>query len=220
MKLPVSATVIALIIAGAAEAKVIKVTAGTDAQERLQSALIDAKPGDTVMIGPGRFELTDGLSLDVKNVTIKGSGQDKTILDFHGQMAAGEGLMISSNGVTVRDLTVVDAKGDAVKAKGVDQISFIDMKVDWSGPPKASNGAYGVYPVSSTNVLIDGVTVRGASDAGIYVGQSKNIIVKNSKAEFNVAGIEIENSMNADVHDNLSTHNAGGILIFDLPNLP
>jgi len=26
--------------------------------------------------------------------------------------------------------------------------------------------------------------------------------------------------MNADVHDNLSTHNAGGILIFDLPNLP
>ena len=62
--------------------------------------------------------------------------------------------------------------------------------------------------------------MRGASDAGIYVGQSKNIVVKRSKAEFNVAGIEIENSMNADVHDNLSTHNAGGILIFDLPNLP
>ena len=74
--------------------------------------------------------------------------------------------------------------------------------------------------LASTNVLIDGVVVKGASDAGIYVGQSKNIIVRNSEAQFNVAGIEIENSMNADVHDNLATHNAGGILVFDLPNLP
>ena len=89
-----------------------------------------------------------------------------------------------------------------------------------TGGPKETNGAYGVYPVASTNVLIDHVTVRGASDAGIYVGQSKNIIVRNSRAEFNVAGIEIENSMNADVSNNVSTHNAGGILVFDLPGLP
>ena len=220
MKLLPAAVMIASLGASAAQAATHSVAAGADAQERLQSALIDAKPGDTVLIGAGRFALTDGLSLDVKNVTIMGAGQDKTILDFKGQMGAGEGLMITSNGVTVRDLTVVDAKGDAVKAKGVDQISFIDMKVDWSGPPKSTNGSYGVYPVSSTNVLIDGVTVRGASDAGIYVGQSKNIVVMRSRAEFNVAGIEIENSMNADVHDNVSTHNAGGILVFDLPNLP
>ena len=38
----------------------------------------------------------------------------------------------------------------------------------------------------------------GASDAGIY-GQSKNIIVRNSVAQYNVAGIEIENSYYADV---------------------
>ncbi len=213
-------TLALLATAGVAHAATIKVAPGGDAQEKLQMALIDAKPGDTVQLAAGRYVLTDGLSLDVANVTLKGAGQGKTILDFKGQMAAGEGLMITSNGVTVRELTFENAKGDAVKAKGVDQISFIDMAVDWSGPPKETNGAYGVYPVSSTNVLIDRVRVRGASDAGIYVGQSKNIVVKNSTAEFNVAGIEIENSMNADVHDNVATHNAGGILIFDLPNLP
>ena len=54
----------------------------------------------------------------------------------------------------------------------------------------------------------------------IYVGQSENIIVRNSRAEYNVAGIEIENSNNADVYNNLTTHNTGGILIFDLPYLP
>ena len=83
-----------------------------------------------------------------------------------------------------------------------------------------SNGAYGVYPVESTDVLVDDVTVRGASDAGIYVGQSSNIIVRNSLTEYNVAGIEIENSTHADVHDNITRHNAGGILVFDLPDLP
>ena len=214
-----SAAALAL-LAGAAHAAVISVAAGPGAQERLQTALIDAKPGDTVQLGAGRFPLTDGLSLDVADVTVRGAGQGRTVLDFKGQMSAGEGLMITSNGVTVRDLTVENAHGDAVKAKGVDRISFVHMSVDWPGDPRDTNGAYGVYPVSSTNVLVDGVTVRGASDAGIYIGQSKNIVVKNSTAQFNVAGIEIENSMNADVHDNLATHNAGGILVFDLPNLP
>src|SRR5690606_1045718 len=64
------------------------------------------------------------------------------------------------------------------------------------------------------------VTVRGASDAGIYVGQSQDIIVRNSLAGYNVGGIEIENSFRADVYGNRAQHNTVGILIFDLPNLP
>jgi parallel beta-helix repeat protein len=210
----------AALLAGGASAKTLTVTPGGDAQEKVQTALLDAKPGDTVMIAAGRYDLTDGLSLDVPGVTIKGAGPDRTVLSFKGQKGSGEGLLISSNKVTVRDLGVEDARGDGIKAKGVDQISFVNVRVEWTGGPKATNGAYGVYPVSSTNVLIDRVTVKGASDAGIYVGQSKNIVLKNSTAMFNVAGIEIENSMNADVSGNLSTHNAGGILVFDLPGLP
>ena len=45
----------------------------------------------------------------------------------------------------------------------------------------------------SVAVLVDGVVAIGASDAGIYVGQSRNVVVKNSRAEYNVAGIEIGN---------------------------
>jgi parallel beta-helix repeat protein len=210
----------AALLAGQAEAKVLTVTPGGDAQEKLQTALLDARPGDTVAIAAGRYELTDGLSLDVAGVTVKGAGPAATILSFKGQKSSGEGFLITSNRVTIRDLGVEDSKGDGIKSKGVDQISFVNLRVEWTGGPKETNGAYGVYPVASTNVLIDKVTVSGASDAGIYVGQSKNIIVKNSAAQFNVAGIEIENSIDADVFDNLATHNAGGILVFDLPNLP
>ncbi len=216
----IAASAASALLAGQAQSKVLTVMPGGDVQEKLQSALLDAKPGDTVSIAAGRYELTDGLSLDVAGVTVKGAGPAATILSFKGQKSSGEGVLITSNKVTVRDLGVEDTKGDGIKSKGVDQITFKNLRIEWTGGPKQTNGAYGVYPVSSTNVLIDHVTVNGASDAGIYVGQSKNIVVQNSTAEFNVAGIEIENSMNADVHDNLATHNAGGILIFDLPNLP
>ncbi|HEU4968397.1 parallel beta-helix domain-containing protein [Sphingomonas sp.] len=201
-------------------AKTVTVAPGPDAQERLQAALIEAAPGDTVQIAAGRFALTDGLSLDVDKVTVKGAGPDATVLSFKNQQGAGEGLLVTSDDVVLRDFGVEDTKGDGIKSKGADRIVYHNVRVEWTGGPKETNGAYGVYPVSSTDVLVDHVTVRGASDAGIYVGQSKNIVVRNSTAEFNVAGIEIENSYNADVYGNTARKNAGGILVFDLPNLP
>lgn len=193
---------------------------GPDANEQLIEALILAEPGDTVTIAAGRYDLVDGLSLDVDEVTVRGEGADRTVLSFKGQAGAGEGLLVTSNRVVLEDFAVEDTKGDGVKSKGSDQITFRNLRVEWTGGPKPENGAYGVYPVSSRNVLIEGVTVRGASDAGIYVGQSEDIIVRNSVAEYNVAGIEIENSYRADVYANTARHNTGGILIFDLPNLP
>ena len=126
----------------------------------------------------------------------------------------------SDPAATAKALTEA-AKGlDAIKVKGVTNIKFLRVKTEWTDGPKSENGAYGLYPVESKNVLIDGCIAIGASDAGIYVGQSQNIIVRNSRAEFNVAGIEIENSYYADVYDNVATNNTGGILVFDLPSLP
>jgi parallel beta-helix repeat protein len=198
----------------------LTVAPGPGAQERLQTALIEAQPGDTVEIAAGRYDLTDGLSLDVDRVTVKGAGPATTILSFKGQKGAGEGLLVTSDDVVLRGFAVEDSRGDGIKSKGANRIVYHDLRVEWTGGPKTTNGAYGVYPVESADVLIDRVTVKGASDAGIYVGQSKNIVVRNSIAMFNVAGIEIENSYNADVYSNVATRNTGGILVFDLPNLP
>lgn len=215
-----TAAILLVIAATPAAAREIVVAPGADAQERLQEALIEAAPGDTVRIAAGRYELTDGLSLDVPKVTVRGAGADQTILSFKGQLGAGEGLLVTSDDVVLRDFAVEDSRGDGIKSKGADRIVYKALRVEWTGGPKETNGAYGVYPVESRHVLIDGVTVKGASDAGIYVGQSEDIIVRNSTATGNVAGIEIENSNRADVTGNTATHNTGGILVFDLPNLP
>ncbi|MBC7985512.1 MAG: right-handed parallel beta-helix repeat-containing protein [Sphingomonadaceae bacterium] len=215
-----TAFAVAILLSGTAHAATIAVEAGDDAQERLQAALIEAARGDTVQIGAGRFALTDGLSLDVDRVTVRGAGPGETILDFSGQLGAGEGLLVTSDDVVLRDFAVENPRGDGIKSRRADRIVYHNLRVEWTGGPAATNGAYGLYPVESEDVLVDGCTVIGASDAGIYVGQSDRIVVRNNSVRHNVAGIEIENSFNADVHHNTATQNTGGVLVFDLPNLP
>jgi len=201
-------------------AKEIFIEPSDNSQEEVQTALIELSSGDILTLSPGTFVFEDGLSLDIDEVIVRGSGINETILDFKNQMSGAQGLLVTSDRVTLQDFAVADAKGDAIKVIGAEGINMINLKTEWTGGPKSTNGAYGLYPVESTDVLIDGCVAIGASDAGIYVGQSKNIIVRNSVAQYNVAGIEIENSYYADVYDNLSSHNTGGILVFDLPDLP
>ena len=189
-------------------------------EESLQQRLIEAEPGDVIDIPAGTHELTRSLSLNVPGVTIRGAGMDSSILSFRNQLQGAEGLLVSADDFTIEDLAIEDTVGDALKINDSDNVTVRRVRTEWTGGPLTTNGAYGIYPVQSSNILIDGSVAIGASDAGIYVGQSTRIIVRNSRAEYNVAGIEIENSTFADVYDNVATNNTGGILVFDLPNLP
>ncbi len=189
-------------------------------EESLQRQLIEAEPGDIIEIPAGTHELTRSLSLDVPGVTVRGEGMDRSILSFRNQLQGAEGLLVNADDFVIEDLAIEDTVGDALKINESDNVTVRRVRTEWTGGPLTTNGAYGIYPVQSSNILIDGSVAIGASDAGIYVGQSTRIIVRNSRAEYNVAGIEIENSTFADVYDNIATNNTGGILVFDLPNLP
>lgn len=188
-------------------------------QDILQLALLDAKPGDIITIPAGTHQLDRGLSLSVAGVTIRGEGMDASVLSFKGQIAGAEGLLVTGDNVLLENFAVEDTKGDAIKISDTDGVTIRGVRVEWTGEAKTENGAYGLYPVQTTNVLIEDVVAIGASDAGIYVGQSKGVIVRNSRAERNVAGIEIENTQDADVYGNLATDNTGGILVFNMPGL-
>lgn len=190
-------------------------------QKKIQTQLIMAENGSTIDLDEGIFTFTSSLSMeDKKNIIIRGKGMDKTILNFKGQTEGAEGLRVSNGeNITIENMTLQDSKGDLIKTMNVKGITFRNVKVEWTGFPSEKNGGYGLYPVQCQEVMIDNCVAIGASDAGIYVGQSKNIEVKNSKAYHNVAGIEIENSLYASVHDCEAYENTGGILIFDLPDL-
>ena len=190
-------------------------------EKDFQLKLILAEPGDTIKLESGLFPILGTLSMEGKeDIVIRGAGMNGTILSFAGQVEGAQGLSITNcTNITLEDFTVQDAKGDAIKCQYVDGITFRRVKAQWLGGPKPTNGAYGLYPVQCENVLIEHCVAIAASDAGLYVGQSKNIIVRFSEAFDNVAGIEIENSTRADVYGNNVHGNAGGILVFDLPDL-
>jgi parallel beta-helix repeat protein len=197
------------------------INAQADIEKRLQTQLIMAENGSTIDITEGVFQMSKSLSLEgKKNLTIRGKGMDKSIISFKNQTTGAEGIKITNcENITIENLTVQDSKGDLIKTMHVNGMIFKNIKAEWTGKPSETNGSYALYPVQCENVVIDNCTAIGASDAGIYVGQSKHIVVKNCTAHHNVAGIEIENSLYAEVFNNNAYMNTGGILVFDLPDL-
>lgn len=191
-------------------------------EKEIQTKLIMAEEGDVIQLPEGKMTISGSLSLDdKKRITIRGAGESKTILSFKNQKNGAEGLKITNaSHITLENFTIEDSKGDLIKTQQVDHIVFRHITARWTGKPKKTNGSYALYPVQCTNVRIENCTAIGASDAGIYVGQSDSVWVYGCKAMHNVAGIEIENTTNAWVYDNLATQNTGGILVFDLPDLP
>jgi parallel beta-helix repeat protein len=184
------------------------------------AAFATAQDGDTIAFAAGTYTFTNQLALGTANgVTVIGAGQSQTTLDFSGQKAGEDGIFAQSvQNLTFQGFSVKDTPGNAFKTLGVTGVTWRDVGASWTALDD-TDGAYGFYPVQSTQVLVEHCTVSGASDSGIYVGQSQQIVIRNNEVFSNVAGIEIENSFFADVHDNNAHDNTGGILVFDLPGL-
>ncbi len=186
----------------------------------LRFAFETAEPGDVIEIAAGAMMVSRGLTLNTDGITLRGAGLHETILDFAGQAQGAEGILVNASDFTIEDLTIQDTVGDALKINQGRNAVIRRVRTQWTGGPSTENGAYGIYPVQVDGVLVEESIAVAASDAGIYVGQSKNIVVRNNLAEYNVAGIEIENSQDADVYGNQTLNNTGGILVFNMPNLP
>jgi parallel beta-helix repeat protein len=155
-------------------------------------------------------------------------GTPTTVWDFRDQRAsARNGLLVTGSEFTIEDFTIKNTPGDGVRVEGAERVTFRKLRVSWDPdalrPDEAGvgrSGAYAVYPVTSSKVLIEDCEVTGARDAGLYVGQSTNIIVRSNTVHGNVAGIEVENSTDAEVYGNTVYGNTAGILVFNLPDLP
>ena len=190
-------------------------------EKSLLSEMLLAKDSTVIQLEKGHFIFKNSLILDnKKNVTLRGRGMDKTILSFKIQENGSDGLKITnSQNIILEDFTIEDATGGNIKVTDTKGIIFRRIKSAWTGKVNEKNGAYALHPVVCENILIEACEVFGASDAGIYVGQSKNVIIRNNKVYWNVAGIKSDNSENVAIYNNRAYNNTGGILVFDLPGL-
>ena len=171
---------------------------------------IDVKPG----------VYNEKLSVDRNGVTlhgqVSGDGIDgRPLLD--GTMSGGklhkDAVIVSGSQFTIEGFALRNYSGNGVTSTKARDIVMRDLNVD-------NTGLYGVYPVESENILIEKCVATRIKDAGIYVGQSKNAVVRDNRVYGNVAGIEIENTVTALVENNDVHDNTAGILAFVLPNNP
>jgi parallel beta-helix repeat protein len=187
----------------------------------LQTLIIQANNGDTINVPAGNYMFRKPLIIDgLSDLVFQGAGMNETVLSFDLQESGAEGIRAANcTNLVFQNFTIQDASGDNIKVTDTKGVRFTNVKSQWIGEPSEENGAYAFYPVLCKNVVVENCIAIGSSDAGIYVGQSDSVIIRNNEVYFNVAGIESENSRWVEIYGNYAHDNTGGILIFDMPGL-
>jgi parallel beta-helix repeat protein len=183
--------------------------------QTIQAAVNAAQPGDTVEIFSGTY--AEAVSVGTPGLTLTAApGADVVIQNPGGRS---NGVTVEGQGgtplagFTLADVTVRDFAHNGVFLRGVSGFTLSDVTA-------RDNGDYGLFPVLSAEGLITGCTASGSNDTGIYVGQSSDVLVRDSVADNNVNGIEIENSTNIRAEGNTVFNNTVGILEDLLPGFP
>ncbi len=187
--------------------RVVEVRSG----ESIQEAVDKAGRNGVVRIYPGTYH--ENVLVIHHGVTIEGIIQNgkRPILD--GRNILPDAISGLGNDFKVLNLEIRNYQGNGVVVHKARNVVYRNLVLH-------NTGLYGVYPIECDGVLVEDCKVSGTKDAGIYVGQSRNIVVRRNEAFQNVTGIEIENCVNAVVEDNYVHHNTGGILVFLLPFNP
>ncbi|MBD3658330.1 parallel beta-helix domain-containing protein [Marinobacter sp.] len=175
---------------------------------------------DTVLSFRNSDNVTGLEALNVRGITV----QDLTIADSPGDAFKLKGVKWG----TLRNVRAIwSGGGEPITASNYAnrlQVQCTNPPLNEGDPtpdyiPSSASGRYGIYPVESENILVDNSESVGASDAGIYVGQTNTAIIRNSRAVYNVMGFEIENVQGGEYDSNLAECNTGGFLIYDLENI-
>ena len=179
--------------------------------QSIQDGIDIAEDGDTIFVKSGEYFET--LMIDKSNITIMGDAKNEDLPILNGKNILPDAGVGTGSNIEISGFIIKDYTANGLMLNRSSNVTFKNIHCK-------DTGLYGLYPVECVGVLVEDCSVTGISDAGIYVGQSKDIVVRNNVTYGNVTGIEIENSVNALVENNEVYDNAGGILVFLLPNNP
>ncbi|HET9909357.1 MAG TPA: parallel beta-helix domain-containing protein [Anaerolineales bacterium] len=180
----------------------------------IQAAVDAASPGDTVRVPPGVYR--ENVFVTKNNITIEGSV---------GAILDGTGLP-GTSGITVRSL-IPSARINGFRLTGLLIQNYVRNGVILNRVDNyqidhgvyVNNKAYGIFPIRSTNGLIEFNQVSGSDDTGIYIGQSSGTIIRKNHVTDCTVGISAEVSSYITIQDNKVMDNTIGILAAVLPGL-
>jgi parallel beta-helix repeat protein len=175
--------------------------------------------GKTFSFGPGTYSFANTIPLaDIDNLTIKGAGINETYFDFSNSTSTtGEGIAaVDCSNLLFCGFTVQNTNGgNGITARNITGLRFDGVGVVWS-ERSSDNGAYGIYPVESDDIIVENCYTQAAVDAGIYSGQNQRVIMRNNVMTLNVFGMEAENNIDVEIYGNEFTRNTTGLLTYDL----
>ncbi|MCD7101122.1 right-handed parallel beta-helix repeat-containing protein [Pseudoclavibacter sp. 13-3] len=176
----------------------------------LQDAADRVAEGGTIVLGAGTYR--DSMTIRTRDVTVRGSDRNETIIDGEGQRPLG--IVGIADGVRVENLTVTGATLYGVLVTGTHDENSADVTgisgYEQFDPEKFpavqrfsidhvtayNNGLYGIYAFNAKNGAIRDSYASGSADSGFYVGQCQqcNIAVTGNVAERNAVGFENANA--------------------------
>jgi hypothetical protein len=135
-------TLLAALLAAPLAATIL--TVGEDAAyETIDDALDEAVPGDTVSVSAGIYDVSEGVTINTRDLLLQGAGPEQTILDGAGDAYAvirvrAPGVRIdgftlrngSSHGIAVSDTGSVHASNNLITANG-DRGVLLGMGMPW-----------------------------------------------------------------------------------------
>jgi LPXTG-motif cell wall-anchored protein len=172
----------------------------------LNEALEVARPGDVILLAPGKYEGDLSIPTDVSGVTIRGA--DRNLVVFEGDDLSEEGIEVYGDDVKIENLTVHGFRGNGVYWESVDGFAARYITV-------YNIGLYGIYALDSRNGVFEHSFVSGAADAAYYIGQCDpcNVSISDVVARLSAIGYSGTNaSGRMIVRDSRWIRNGTGIM--------
>ncbi len=193
---------------------------GSEAERQLQALFEQVQEGQIIEIPEGYYRMSRPLLFNrSRNVSIRGKGAGKTILDFSGMKEGKTALSIAAEGAVLEDFSVFNPQGACISVQNAGNIVLRRLRLgsDSTNSPGMSSG--GCRILKTNSLLIEQVEVRGSLQAGILLQESRSTVLRNNNLHNNAAGIEVRNCFDTELLGNNCENNTVGILLSNLPDL-